>query len=59
MSQAVDALGTMAIYGGASVFYGRMVLDAAWKALLTLFVVTDTLDTEEVQSFLFWLYTRG
>lgn len=59
MSQAVDALGTMAVYGGAATFYGRIVLDAAWKALLTLFIVTDTLDDEEVQSFLFWLYTRG
>lgn len=59
MNQAVEALGTMAVYGGAATFYGQMVLDAAWKALLSLFIVTDTLDTEEVQSFLFWLYTRG
>lgn len=59
MSQAVEALGTMAVYGGAATFYGRMVLDAAWKTLLALFIVTDTLDTEEVQSFLFWLHTRG
>ena len=59
MSQAVEYIGTGFVYGGAAVFYGRMLLNAVWTALLELFIVTDTLDTEEVQAFLFWLHMRG